>query len=230
MKLKLQPASFIKRYKRFLVDVEFQGETLTVHCPNTGSMTNCYETNDEVYISKSENLLRKYPYTLEIIKHNNALIGVNTSIANKLVSEAILAKVDSYFDDIKNIDSEVTFKDYSSRVDFVLTNTKGEKIITEVKNVTLVNNEVAMFPDAVTLRGQKHLSMLIDLSSKGHKTCLIFCVQHESAKTFEPAKHIDSKYALLLAKAKEAGVKIIALKASFAKDCITLNKNIPIIL
>lgn len=230
MNFDFKEALFIKRYKRFLVDVIYNNEVLTVHCPNTGSMLNCYKEGDTVLISKSNNPKRKYAYTLEVIRHNECNIGVNTSIANSLVHEAIENKVITFFDNIKTIKPEVTFKEYGSRADFVLTNDKEEQIVVEVKNVTLANDNVAMFPDAITLRGQKHLSMLIDLVKKGHKACLLFCVQHENATSFTPAANIDKEYAALLKEAKLQGVAMYALQASFSENYITLNKNIPILI
>jgi len=152
----LQAAILIKRYKRFLADVETEdGRLLTVHCPNSGNMRGCSTPGSEVMISRSANPKRKYPHTLEMVKAKTIWVGVNTVRTNYLAAEAFAKGVVAEIGKVDHIQREVRTTP-KTRLDFLLQQGK-RKIYVEVKNCTLVEEDVAMFPDAVTVRGTKHL-------------------------------------------------------------------------
>ena len=156
---KLIPGLLIKRYKRFFVDVKVNNQNITAHCPNTGSMYGLLKKGNKVWISKSNNPKRKLKYTLEIIEVNNSKIGVNTHSTNKIVLHALQNKLINEFNQIKEIRPETKFGS-NTRFDFLIFNRK-DKIFLEVKNVTLSRVDgQAEFPDAITVRGLKHISEL----------------------------------------------------------------------
>lgn len=223
----LRPGRLIKRYKRFLVDVEGEdGTVLTAHCPNTGSMRGCAAPGNPVLLSESMNPKRKYPFTLEMIQVDGFWVGVNTSRTNHLVREAIENGVVEELDRVDTIRPEVRIPT-GSRLDFLLTRGE-EKIFIEVKNCTLAEEEIAMFPDAVTSRGTKHLEELIDLRQQGHKAVIFFCIQRMDCQTFSPAAHIDPLYARTLARAARKGVMVLAYQATVQPDEIRILRKLPV--
>lgn len=209
----LEEAIFIKRYKRFLVDVERQdGSVFTVHCPNTGSMRGCLTPGNRVMISKAENLKRKYSHTLEMIHVDGFWVGINTMYTNRLVREAFERNIVSEVGMVDSIQAEVQVPSGKSRLDFLLMQ-GGKKIYVEVKNCTLVEDGLAQFPDAVTTRGKKHLDELLELVQAGHRGIIFFCVQRGDGEAFTPAHHIDPVYAETLAKVVAQGVEVMAYRA-----------------
>ncbi len=223
----LKTATFIKRYKRFLVDVKLtDGSILTIHCPNTGSMRSCSNPGSLAAFSKSDNPKRKYPHTLEMIQDNSTWVGVNTSRTNSLVAEAITTGRIDEFQDIDSIRHEIKVS-AKSRLDLAIYQGQLTTYI-EVKNCSLVEDGCAMFPDAVTERGTKHLNELITLASEGHGACIFFLVQRSDANRFSPAKNIDPLYSKTLLKAKESGVTVLAYQATVSPNSIEVIKKLPI--
>ena len=224
---KLVKGKLIKRYKRFFVDVRLKKETITAHCPNTGSMMGLLNENNDVFVSKNNNPKRKLKYGLELIKANNNLVGINTHKANKIVNHAL---ENNLITELKNNDlitSEVFFNK-ETRFDFLVEKNKKKSFI-EVKNVTLFRDkETAEFPDAVTSRGSKHLLTLIDAIKKGYKTYLIFLIQIENMKYFKIAKDIDSNYYKNYLIAKKAGVNFLAYGCKISTNEIYINNKIKI--
>lgn len=222
----LQAATLVKRYKRFLADVKLaDGTEYTVHCPNSGSMRGCSTPGSPVLISRSENPKRKYSCTLEMIKEGPTWIGINTMHANRLVTEAISRGQISEFTDIDGIKAEVKTSQ-SSRLDLLLT--KGERMIyMEIKTCSLAENGYAMFPDAVTARGTKHLQELTDLVARGDEGVIFFCVQRMDADRFRPATHIDPVYAEALRQAHQQGVKILVYQAMVTAEEIRIVRALP---
>ena len=218
----------IKRYKRFFVDIKLDNETITAHCPNTGSMKGLLDEGNEVFVSKNDNPKRKLKYTLEIIKVKKNLVGVNTHFANKIAYHGLynnLVKEVSHSDNIK---PEVFF-DKETRFDFLVEKNK-QKIFVEVKNVTLFREEkTAEFPDAVTSRGSKHLKALITAIKKGYKSYLLFLVQIEGVESFKIAKDIDKEYYKNYLLAKKAGVIFLAYRCKINTKEIKIEKKIKII-
>ncbi|AAZ24523.1 MULTISPECIES: DNA/RNA nuclease SfsA [Colwellia] len=218
MILQVQPAKLIKRYKRFLADIELNcGEETTIHCANTGAMKGCAEPDDTVWYTTSTNTKRKYPFSWEITQsQDDHFICVNTLRANQLVEEALhldLIKELSGFNELKR---EVKYGNENSRVDFLATYNNAPDTYIEVKSVTLLESGHGYFPDAVTTRGQKHLRELMDMVAQGHKAVLLFAVLHSGINDISAASHVDPIYAKLLKEARLAGVEIIAYKAGFS--------------
>lgn len=228
----LQSATLIKRYKRFLADVITPaGETLTLHCPNTGAMTGCATPGDTVWYSTSENTKRKYPHTWEITQTQKGdFICVNTLRANTLAKDAILAGVIPQLTGYNTLKSEVKYGEEGSRIDIMLQADDRPNCYIEVKSVTLADNEFGYFPDAVTVRGQKHLRELMSVVASGDRAVLLFAILHSAIEYFAPAHHIDAKYAHLLNEAKKQGVEILAYKAELSTDIITLISPLPVSL
>ncbi|BCL62281.1 sugar fermentation stimulation protein [Desulfomarina profundi] len=222
----LLPATLIRRYKRFLADVRLEnGETLTVHCPNTGTMLSCSTPGSPVRLSISDNPKRKYPHTLEMVRDNGTWVGVNTSRTNKLVIEAIQRGLVPELSPFDAIRAEVKTS-AGSRLDLMVS--RGEKrTYVEIKNCSLAENGCAMFPDAKTVRGTKHLNELIRLKNEGHQTCIFFLVQRMDADRFSPASHIDPVYGETLMKANREGVQILVYQAEVTPEEITVVRNLP---
>ena len=215
----------LKRYKRFFADISYKNKTITAHCPNSGSMLGLLNKGNTVFFSKSENPKRKLKYTLEIIKINKTLIGINTLLTNKIVLEALNNKRIKKIDKFNNIKSEVKFSD-NTRFDFLISNSK-EKAFLEVKNVTLSRkNEIAEFPDAVTSRGAKHLRELINAKKKGYNCYILYLIQREDCKSFKIANDIDEEYKIIFDKALNNGVKMLCYDCKLNNKEIVLNNEI----
>jgi sugar fermentation stimulation protein A len=218
----------IKRYKRFFVDVKLDKETVTAHCPNTGSMKGLLDQGNDVYLLKHDDPKRKLKYGLEIIKAHKNLVGVNTHFANKIVYHGL---TNNLINEIKNnemIKPEVFF-DKETRFDF-LVEKKRQKSFVEVKNVTLFRDKnTAEFPDAVTSRGSKHLLALINAIKKGYKSYLIFLVQIQNMENFKIASDIDSEYYKNYLNAKKAGVNFLAYRCKISSKEIFIEKKLKII-
>ncbi|MCZ7839528.1 DNA/RNA nuclease SfsA [Leclercia adecarboxylata] len=225
----LQPATLVQRYKRFLADVVTpNGETLTLHCPNTGAMTGCATPGDTVWYSTSSNIKRKYPHTWEITQTaDGEYICINTLRANQLVKEAISLDFIPELRGYNTLKSEVKYGSESSRIDFMLQADDRPECYIEVKSVTLAEKDNGYFPDAVTLRGQKHLRELMSVAAAGKRAVLLFAVLHSAIGRFSPARHIDLKYAQLLNEAQKQGVEVLVYKAELSADNITLRSALP---
>lgn len=228
----LQPATLIKRYKRFLADVITpNGRELTLHCPNTGAMTGCATPGDTVWYSTSDNPTRKYPHTWEITEtQQGAFICINTLRANALAKEAIEGNIIPSLSGYRDLKSEVKYGEERSRIDFMLQADDRPNCYIEVKSVTLAENEYGYFPDAVTERGQKHLRELMSVVASGDRAVMLFAVLHSSITQFSPARHIDEKYAQLLLEAHGKGVEILAYKAELSAIKMTLKEQVPVVL
>ena len=214
----------IKRYKRFFTDIKVNNSIVTAHCPNTGSMFGLLEKDNEAWISKADDQKRKLKFTLEMLKVNKTLIGVNTHRANRIVEHALNNKLISEFKSIQNIKSEFKFSK-DTRFDFLC-----DKKILEVKNVTLTRKYgFAEFPDAVTSRGSKHLLTLIDAIKEGYKSYLIFLVQIQKMEYFKIAKDIDYEYYKNYLAAKKAGVNFLAYRCKISPKKIYIDKKIKIV-
>ena len=218
----------IKRYKRFFVDVKLNNETVTAHCPNTGSMKGLLDEGNEVYLLKNNNPKRKLKYGLEIVKAKKNLVGVNTHMANKIVNHGLLNNLIKELKNNDKIKAEV-FYNKDTRFDF-LVEKKNQKSFIEVKNVTLFrDSKTAEFPDAITTRGSKHLLTLIDAIKKGYKTYLVFLVQIQNMENFKIAKDIDTEYYKNFITAKKAGVNFLAYRCKISAKEIFIEKKLKII-
>ena len=225
----------IKRYKRFLADVELKsGEVITAHIANTGSMKTCWEPGWKVLMSFHDNPKRKLKYSLEMIHNGETWIGINTSLPNKLAKEAIEKGTIKELLGHPSIRAEV--KTGKSRLDLLLSQgrenePKSTQCFVEIKNVTLRGDErpfKAYFPDAKSERAQKHVSELIRLKKEGYQAALLFIVQREDVQSFSPAKDIDPIYSELLKEAKRKNVKILAYQCSLSEQEICVKKPLPV--
>ncbi|HHL72087.1 MAG TPA: DNA/RNA nuclease SfsA [Bacteroidetes bacterium] len=215
-----------RRYKRFLADVILaDGTEVTAHCANPGSMLSCSEPGAPVLLSEATNPARKLKYTWELIHVNGTWVCVNTQRTNALVEEALRAGViTEVFSSDMQLRREVPYG--GSRVDFLLENGAG-RIFLEVKNVTLAQDGRAMFPDAVTKRGQKHLQELMQVVEAGDRAVIFFLVSREDTRVFSPACHIDPDYARLLAQAVECGVELLVYEARVGPEEILVTGRMP---
>jgi len=218
----------LKRYKRFLVDVRLaNGEVITVHCPNTGSMKHCVVAETPCWFSLSDNPKRKLPGTLELTTTSLGFTaGVNTARPNQIVKEALDACAIEELRGYDRIRAEVKYGDENSRIDLLLE--KGsQQCFVEVKNVTLENaGGLITFPDAVTSRGTKHLRELMAMVAQGHRAVIFFCVQHSGAQRVGVAADIDPLYANTLKQAMDMGVEVLAYCCKLSPEEIVLSQRL----
>lgn len=241
----LQKGKWIKRYKRFMVDLTLEnGEVLTVHSANTGSMKNCYVEGGDAWFWDSQNEKRKYPHSLELTETPSGHVAcINTSRPNYLVKEAIENGTVKELQDFEILKTEVRYGDEKSRIDILLNG--GEKdIYVEVKNTTLlettlngvpdesgnVQEGMGYFPDSVSDRASKHLRELMRMVEEGHRAVIFFCVNHTGIKQVAPADHIDTVYGQLLREASQKGVEILAYQSHIDENEIILKKKLPVVL
>ena len=219
---KTQKAKILKRYKRFLADVELEnGEVITVHVPNTGRMTTCWAPGWDCIISDSENPNRKYRYTLEMTNNGNTWIVANTNIPNSLAEDFISNNEIPSLENYDSIKREVKYGE-NSRIDLLLEK-EGEKCFVEVKNTTLVEEGIAYFPDAPSDRAIKHLKELEQEVKNGNRAVMLYLITRDDANSFAPANHVDPRYGKAVAKALENGVEVIPVLCNVDSDEITYN-------
>jgi sugar fermentation stimulation protein A len=223
----LIPGKLIKRYKRFLADIELEnGKIITAHCPNSGSMKTCQTPGWKVMLSVHDSPTRKYKHTWEMVHNGNCWIGVNTGIPNQIVEGAIKSDAINSLKGYLEIKREVRYGK-NSRIDIFL-QTDKKTCYVEVKNVTLVEEDGCYyFPDAVTERGRKHLYELIDMVGEGHRAVMFYVIQRSDGSSFKPAAHIDPAYADSLKEAYDKGVEILVYQAEVNPDSIILKSEIP---
>lgn len=223
--------TLIKRYKRFLADVQLENDDVVIaHCPNTGAMTGCADANFEVWLSESNNPKRKLAFTWELAKNfDNQWIGINTQRANKLVVEGIENKIITELTDYQTLKTEVKYGEENSRIDILLTSEGKPNCYVEVKSVTLLKDNQGLFPDAKTQRGLKHLRELTTLASNGYRAVLCYCVQHTGIRSVSVAEDIDPEYAEALRLAMANGVEVIVYGCKFTEEKIVLNQRLKFI-
>lgn len=232
MKLPLLiPGRLIKRYKRFLADIELEdGSMVTAHCPNSGSMRGCNRPGSAVMLSRSDNPTRKLAYTWELVQVDGHWVGLNTMLPNRLVEEAILNGTITELQGYARLRREVAYGSERSRIDLLLEGGQGCCCYVEIKNVTLVEDDRALFPDAVTERGQKHLRELQEVVQSGHRGVILFTVQRGDGRAVAPADAIDPAYGRLLRKAVANGVEALAYRAMVQPEEIRLTERLPVLL
>ncbi|MDP8207971.1 MAG: DNA/RNA nuclease SfsA [Candidatus Electryonea clarkiae] len=240
---KLIEGRLIRRYKRFLADVIVSGEKMTVHCPNTGSMSGLLEEGNPVLISGPHNPKRKYLYTLEQIRikrpdGRRIWVGVNTAVPNRVVSEAVSEKLLPGLEGYSSFRSEVSIGDHS-RIDLLLDSDNLQPCWIEVKNVTMVlpnpnvksnfnEGNFACFPDAVTTRGRKHLQVLCDQIDEGDRAMMVYVVQRSDGEIFAPASGFDPEYADELKGSVDRGLEVLAVQANVTPKAVKIFQTIPV--
>jgi sugar fermentation stimulation protein A len=218
----LTQGRLIRRYKRFLADVELaSGEVITVHCPNTGAMTGCAEEGSRVWLSHSDSKTRKYPHTWELVETGNGMACVHSARANKLVNEAFSSGLVPGFSAYPDIRTEVKYG-RGSRADLLLQGPQG-RVFVEVKSVTLCREDgQGLFPDAVSDRGRKHLLELRDVLDRDTRAVMFFCAMHEGVDRVSAAGEIDPRYRDTLAEVVEQGVEVLAWGAVVSPATLAL--------
>ncbi len=215
----------IQRYKRFLADVELEdGTTVTAHCTNSGTMKTCLESGADVYLSPSNNPNRKTLFTWEMIYINTGWVGINTTVPNKLVFDAVRNQEIPELCGYTKVLAERKYDD--SRFDVYAEN-EHEQCFIEVKNVSMKLGDYALFPDAVTTRGRKHLETLIKAKKEGYRAVMVYVIQRADVTHFGPAKDIDPDYSETLKKAYNSGVEILPYQAKVSPESIVLTKKLP---
>ena len=227
----LEQGRLLIRYKRFLADIETaDGEKLTIHCPNTGSMFNCMAQGGRIWFSRSNDPKRKLPGTWEISETPQGRFAcVNTGRANHLVEEALRAGVISELNGFTALKREVAYGQENSRVDFRLDYPSGPAFV-EVKSVTLGfdDSRIAAFPDAVTQRGARHLRELASLAREGVRAVLLYCVNLTGIDAVRPAEEIDPAYAAALSEAVAAGVQVLAYGVQLTPDEVRIDRRLEV--
>lgn len=221
----LVKGKLIRRYKRFLADVELEnGEIIVAHCTNTGSMKSCIEEGAPVMLSTHSDPKRKTKFTWEMIFMNGGWIGINTMVPNKLIFQALVEGSIEKLGGYPLVKKEVQYGD--SRIDLMAEN-DNEKCFIEVKNVSMKEGRTALFPDAVTTRGLKHLNTLMQIKTDGHRAIILFAIQRTDVDLFMAADKIDPKYAFALKQAYESGVEIIPLQIQVTPEHIMIIRELP---
>ncbi|MCT4656533.1 MAG: DNA/RNA nuclease SfsA [Cohaesibacter sp.] len=224
----LIPARLLKRYKRFLADMELEtGDIITAHCANPGSMLGLKDEGSKCWLSKSDNPKRKLAYSWELLELDRALIGINTAHPNRIVEEAVTQKAIPELGAYDNLQREVKYGK-NSRIDLLLTQEGLPDCYVEVKNVHLLRQQgLAEFPDSVTKRGAKHLEELGDMVEAGHRAVMLYLVQRTDATSFSLAADIDPAYKEAFERAKARGVEAYAYGCNITTTEITLTKPVP---
>jgi len=227
MKFKHQLVSgkLIRRYKRFLADVELDtGEVVIAHCTNSGSMKTCIEEGAQVYLSPNSDPNRKTKFTWEMIFMNGGWIGINTIIPNALVYNSIVNNEIKEISGFYNVKREVKFG--NSRLDIFAEN-ETEKCFIEVKNVSMKVGDFARFPDSITSRGKKHLESLMEAKLKGYRAVMVYVIQRGDIQQFGPAWDIDPEYSKTLLKAVDSGIEVIPIVAKVSPEEIVISHKVP---
>jgi sugar fermentation stimulation protein A len=229
----LVPATLLRRYKRFLADVELaDGSMITAHVANPGAMLGLQAPGARVWLSKSPSKTRKLPFSWELIEadfgNGPELVGVNTMHPNAIVAEALAANAIPELAGYDTIRREVKYG-AASRVDFLLEHPSRPPCYVEVKNVHMMRQPgLAEFPDSVTARGARHLDELAAMVATGARAVMLFVVQIGSSTAFALARDIDPAYGRAFDKARAAGVEAIAYTCRIDHDGIVLAGRVPI--
>lgn len=223
---KLYKGKLIKRYKRFLADIQLEDDNIiTAHVPNSGAMTSCIEENCPVWVSFHDNPKRKLKYTLELTKIDENLICTNTTVANKIAIEAINNGTIKELQGYESLKPEQKYGQ-NSRIDILLENSSSnEKCYVEIKSVSLRLEDTLAFPDAVTSRGTKHLNELRDMVKEGHRAVMLYVIQRTDEKEFRIAKEIDSKYYDTFKEVIKDGVEVLVYQSSISCEEIDIIKK-----
>ncbi|MDZ5698302.1 DNA/RNA nuclease SfsA [Chelativorans sp. M5D2P16] len=220
-------ARLIRRYKRFLADVELADGTLcTVAVPNTGSMLGLTAQGSRVLLSRSANPKRKYPHSLEIVEADGTLVGINTGLPNRLAAEAIRAGLVGDLGTYPVLRPEQRYGE-RSRIDFLLQHPDRPPAYVEVKNVHYMREPgLAEFPDTVTVRGARHLDELVAMRAAGARAVMVYVVQRSDCHRFRLCVDLDPLYAAAFTRARDAGVEAFVIGCQINADAIVPDRLI----
>lgn len=220
----------IKRYKRFLADVQLDcGTVVTAHCANSGSMLGLCQPGLEVWLSRSDDPKRKLAYTWELVRVGAGLVGINTMHPNRVAAEAIAAGAIPELAGYASLRREVKYGT-ASRIDLLLDGPGMPTCYVEIKSVTLMRDGIAEFPDAVTARGAKHLAELSAMVAQGARSVMLYLVQRTDCGRFRVAADIDPAYDAGLRRAMTAGVEVLCYACRLALDGISVDGRVPVAL
>lgn len=219
----------IKRYKRFMADVELtDGTVVTAHCANSGSMMGLKEPGSRVWLSHHDDPKRKLKYTWQLIEDHGALVGINTQHPNALVAEAIENGTITELAGYTSLRREVKYGK-NSRIDVLLESADKPDCYVEVKNVHLMREAgLAEFPDSVTARGAKHLVEMADMVAEGHRAVMVYLIQRPDCDRYKLADDIDPTYAARLKDAVAKGVEAVAYACAITPEAINVTRSVPI--
>ena len=227
--LPLRRATLVRRYKRFLSDHRFDdGSAVTAHVANPGAMTGLVDPGLETWLSPAANPKRKLPFSWEMVRIGEGLVGVNASRPNALAEEAIGAGAILPLTGYEALRREVAYGE-RSRVDFLLEAADRPPCYVEVKNVHLKRGPAAAFPDSVTARGTKHLRELAAVAEGGARAVMLYVIQREDCDRFTLAADIDPAYAAAFARARASGVEALAYACRLSTDGIVVDRPLPIV-
>ncbi len=223
----------VRRYKRFLADVELaDGTVLTAHVPNSGAMLGVDAPGSRVFLSRSDNPARKLAHTLEMVESDGCLVGVNTGHPNALAAEGVASGRIPELAGYASVRREVRYG-RNSRIDLLLEAPGRPPAYVEVKNVHLRRRDrfdgfAAEFPDCVTTRGAKHLQELEDMLAAGNRAVMLYLVQRADCTHLRMAEDIDPAYAESLARATRAGVEALCYGCAVSPEGIELDRALPV--
>jgi sugar fermentation stimulation protein A len=203
---------------------------VTAHTLDTGAMLGCARPGARVWLRRVDSATRKYPLAWELAEaESGVLVGINAGLVNLLAKEAIETGLATELQGFESIRTEVRYGNENSRIDLLLEESAGARCYAEVKNVTLVEAGRALFPDAVTARGAKHLRELAEMVRQGHWAAIFYCVRRCDAASMGSADRIDPAYGLALRQAMAAGVEALAYQAEVTVEGIALMRPLPVI-
>lgn len=224
----LLPGRLIKRYKRFLADIELDsGETITAHCANSGALLGGTTPGLRVWASYHHSPSRKLSYTWQIVEMDGVYVGVNTSLPNSLAENAILEGRIAELTGYETLKREVKYGQ-NSRIDLLLTSPDKPPCYVEVKNVHLKRGNGAEFPDSVTTRGAKHLRELEAVVAEGGRAVMLYIIQRNDCSHFTFAADLDPVYAATAAQALSRGVEAYAYSCYVTPEAIEVGACIPV--
>lgn len=222
----------LRRYKRFLADVELaDGSLVTAHVPNTGSMATCWSPGAPAQLSHSDNPRRKLAWTLERVDMGAGWVGVHTGRTNQVAAEGITAGKIAALAGYRELRREVGFAPDGiprGRLDIGLFEGPGDDVLVEVKNVTLLDGDALRFPDAVTERGRKHLDLLQAAVERGYRGVILFALNRPEGRRFTPARSIDPAYAERLNLVAAGGVEPIAVRIRHTDIGLEVGESLPV--
>ncbi len=225
----LVPAVLIRRYKRFLADARLEdGHEITAHCANPGSMMGLAEPGSRIWLEPNDDPRKKLKYGWRLVEHENGhFTGVDTSVPNRALKAALLARALPELADYPLVRPEVKYGE-KSRIDFLLSGADKPDLYIEVKSVTLSRRPgLAEFPDSVTARGAKHLAELQAMTAQGHRAMMFYLVQRTDAEIVTLAHDIDPTYAAAFDTAQAAGVEVLAHGCTISPDGIDIGPQLP---
>tara|TARA_Y100001934_G_scaffold57566_2_gene71389 strand:- start:47660 stop:48379 length:720 start_codon:yes stop_codon:yes gene_type:complete len=228
----LLKGKLIRRYKRFLSDIDLNGETVVAHCANPGAMTGLNSPGSEVWLSANRNPKAKLNWRWELIRIGDNLVGINTAHPNGILTEAIKAGQIESLNGYDNLRREVKYGQ-NSRIDILLEHNDRPPCYVEIKNVHLKRDlpgrqNAAEFPDSVTKRGTKHLVEMSNMVREGARAVMVYLVQRSDCDHFRVAEDVDPKYAETLVEARASGVETICYDCDISVCGISVARRLPL--